>query len=168
MPRPPRYCPMCARELSVAAHGGRERACCPDKDCGWVHWDNPLPVVAALVEHPDGIVLVQNKGWPASWYGLVTGFLERDESPEEGVVREVEEELGLASEIVDWLGVYPFTQMNQVILAWHLRAEGPIVLGDELAGHKLVPPDKLRPWPMGTGAAVTEWLRRRELNARTG
>ena len=34
-------------------------------------------------------------------------------------------------------------------------------LGEELAGVKAVPPDKLRPWPLGTGRAVRDWLERR-------
>ena len=48
--------------------------------------------------------------------------------------------------------------MNQVIVAYHVCAEGTITLGEELADYKRVPPEKLRPWPMGTGQAVSDWL----------
>ena len=51
--------------------------------------------------------------------------------------------------------------LNQLILAYHVRAHGEIELGEELAGVKAVPPDKLRPWPLGTGRAVRDWLERR-------
>jgi len=54
--------------------------------------------------------------------------------------------------------VYSFFKMNQVIMAYHVRAEGAITLGDELTDYKHVPPDALRPWPMGTGEAVRDWL----------
>ena len=30
-----------------------------------------------IVEHPDGVLLVRNHGWPEKMFGLVTGFLER-------------------------------------------------------------------------------------------
>jgi NADH pyrophosphatase NudC (nudix superfamily) len=140
---------------------GRERLACSSENCGYVFYDNPTPVLAALVEHGETVLLVRGKGWPEKWYGLVTGFLEKNESPEQGVLREVREELGLHGEIVSFIGAYAFAEMNQLILAYHVRAHGEIALGDELAGVKAVPPDKLRPWPLGTGRAVRDWLERR-------
>ncbi len=156
-----RFCPMCARALVPFDHEGRERLRCEDTACGFVHYDNPTPVVAAIVEHDGEIVLVQNQGWPAKWFGIVTGFLERDESPEEGMLREVREELGLEAEIVSLVGVYGFDAMNQVIIAWHVRAHGEIRVGTELAAIKRVAIDALRPWSMGTGQAVKDFLARR-------
>ena len=52
-------------------------------------------------------------------------------------------------------------QMNQVMIAYHVKAEGEVVLGDELAAYKAVPIHKLKPWPAGTGDAVKDWLARR-------
>ena len=72
------------------------RMACVAEGCGFVHWDNPTPVVAAVVEHEGQIILARNKLWPVSFYALITGFLERtDPSPHEAVQREVAEELGL-------------------------------------------------------------------------
>lgn len=134
------------------------RHVCTAEGCGWVFYDNPTPVVAALVEHEGAVVLVRNHGWPAGWYGLVTGFLERNESPEDAVLRELEEELGLTGEVVSLIGLYPFAQRNELIIAYHVRAQGAIRLGDELEAYKRVPRDRLRPWPFGTGHAVRDWL----------
>jgi NAD+ diphosphatase len=137
---------------------GRDRPCCPDDSCGFVFWDNPLPVVAAIVEHDGLVVLARNHGWPDKMYGLVTGFLEKGETPEEGIVREVAEELGVDADVRSMVGVYPFIQRNELIVAYHVTATGEITLGDELAGIKRIPPEKLRPWPFGTGLAVRDWL----------
>jgi ADP-ribose pyrophosphatase YjhB (NUDIX family) len=123
-----------------------------------VFWDNPTPVVAAIVEFDGEVVLVRNKEWPEKMFGLVTGFLEKGESPEEGILREVKEELGLEGRIEDFVGYYSFFQMNQLILAFHVKAQGKIVLGEELAEIKSVMPNKLRPWRFGTGYAVQDWL----------
>jgi NAD+ diphosphatase len=153
-----KFCPTCAAPLAARESEGRLRQACTGPDCDYVFYDNPVPVVAALVEHGETVLLVRNKGWPEKWYGLVSGFLEKGESPEEGVLREVKEEVGLRGEIVSLIGAYPFVEMNQVILAYHVRAHGDIALGDEIAGVKAVPPDKLRPWPLGTGHAVRDWL----------
>jgi NADH pyrophosphatase NudC (nudix superfamily) len=161
VPKRWKFCPVCASPLASNEDGGRTRVACPNEECGYVHYDNPVPVVAALVEHGEMVILVRNKGWPETWYGLISGFLERGESPEEGVLREVKEEVGLKGEIVSLIGAYAFMEMNQVILAYHVRAYGEIAIGDELAGIKTVPPDKLRPWPLGTGHAVRDWLKAR-------
>lgn len=158
MPPRMKFCPTCAAPLSARESEGRLRQACTSADCDYVFYDNPVPVVAALLEHGETVILVRNKGWPEKWYGLVSGFLEKGESPEEGVLREVKEEVGLKGEIVSLIGAYPFAEMNQVILAYHVRGHGDIALGDEIAGVKAVPPDKLRPWPLGTGHAVRDWL----------
>jgi ADP-ribose pyrophosphatase YjhB (NUDIX family) len=123
-----------------------------------VHYDNPLPVVAAIVETGAGVVLVRSHGWPDKMFGLVTGFLERGETPEQAVVREVHEEVGLDAKVTSLVGVYAFTERNEVIIAYALWADGEVKLGDEIASYRLVPKAKLRPWPFGTGLAVADWL----------
>ena len=153
-----KFCPRCARPLGTKEDGGRGRSACPDSACGFVFYDNPLPVVAALVEHEGRVLLVRNQGWPEKWYGLVSGFLERGETPEAGVVRELKEELGLQGEVVRLIGVYAFPERNEVILAYHLRATGTVALGEEIAELRTVSPERLRAWPFGTGLAVADWL----------
>jgi NADH pyrophosphatase NudC (nudix superfamily) len=161
MPPPPfKYCPLCRTPLVEGTHGGRPRLCCPAAACSYVHWDNPVPVVAAVVEREGRVVLVRSLGWPETWYGLVTGFLESDEKPEDAVLREVEEELGLGGRLESFLGAYPFERLNQIIFAYHVQAEsGPIRLcTEELADYKEVPIERLKPWPQGTGPALRDWL----------
>jgi NAD+ diphosphatase len=158
MSRPFKYCPRCAQALDVVEYDGVTRRRCPDKACGFVHWNNPVPVVAAIVEHDGHVVLARNKLWPEKMFGLITGFLEANEAPDIGVLREVEEEIGLKGRVESFVGHYSFPQMNQLILAYHVMAQGEIQLGDELAEYKRVPPEKLRPWPTGTGHAVRDWL----------
>jgi NAD+ diphosphatase len=157
-----KFCMACGAGLVAGNDAeGRERMRCPAPDCGWVHYGNPTPVVAAIVEHPDGVLLARNKGWPEGMFGLVTGYLEAGETPEAGVLREVQEELGLAAEIVSLVGVHAFELKNELLVTYHVRAEGEVQLGDELAAYKVVPEAKLRPWPVGTGHAVRDWLRGR-------
>ena len=88
-----RYCPHCRTELGAVERGGQTRLACPQ--CSFVHWRNPVPVVAAVVERAGRVVLVHSIGRPSHWYGLVAGFLERGEHPADAVLREVAEELGL-------------------------------------------------------------------------
>lgn len=158
--KPPKFCQQCASPLVKGIRNGESRLVCSSESCHYVHWNNPVPVVAAIVEHEGNVVLVQSIGWPATWFGLVTGFLEKGEMPETGVVREVEEEVGLDVLEVNYIGMYPFYRMNQLIIAYHVKAEGDIKLDiTELAAYKAVPIEKVQPWNAGTGIALRDWLR---------
>lgn len=152
------FCPLCSASLVEMDRDGLLRLVCESSDCDYVHWNNPTPVVAGIVQQGNEVILVRNKGWPETWYGLVTGFLEAGESPEQGIVREVKEELDLESEVRSLVGLYPFYQMNQLIIAYHVFAVGEVSLGDELADHRRVVIEKLKPWPFATGDAVRDWL----------
>jgi NADH pyrophosphatase NudC (nudix superfamily) len=159
-----KFCPRCASPLHTAVvDAGPERLRCPA--CEFVHWDNPVPVVAAIVEHEGEIVLARNRAWPQKFFALITGFLEKaDPDPASGVLREVEEELGLkTAKVGGFVGHYAFPRMNQLIIAYHVVAEGPIVLGEELVEYRKVPFDQLRPWPQATGLALRDWMLRRGL-----
>jgi NAD+ diphosphatase len=156
-----RFCPSCATPLADKVEEGRTRRACPKEGCGFIHYGNPLPVVAAIVEHEGQVVLVRAQNWPEKMFGLVTGFLEAGETPEQGVLREVKEELDLEGEVVSLVGAYSFEMRNELIVAFHVRARGELKLGAELAGFKKVAPEKLRPWDFGTGLAVRDWLLRR-------
>jgi NADH pyrophosphatase NudC (nudix superfamily) len=152
------YCPACASELITKTLGGHDRRVCSRDDCDYIYYDNPTPVVAAIVQRDDDVILIRNKGWPESWYGLVSGFLEKSEHPEEGVLREIAEEINADGELVEFLGLYPFEQANQIIMAYHVRIDGDVSPGDEIADIKVVPVEKLKAWEFGTGPAVKDWL----------
>ncbi len=159
------FCPQCGKRLAVRNVGGKERPSCPSDGCGYVFWNNPLPVVTAIVEHEGGIVLSRNREWPEKVFGLNTGFLEKDETPEEGIAREIKEELGLDAAVVGFIGLFPFFPANQLLIAYHVCATGTITLGDEIAETRHVLPGALRPWNFGTGLVVKAWL---EKNAQPG
>ena len=160
-----KFCPHCSAPLIEATERSELRSVC-SKQCGFIHYDNPTPVVAAVVEHNGMVVLAHNRAWPPamkSFYGLITGFLERAESPSQCALREVGEELGLDATTATLISVYPFAQMNQVIIAYHVPADGTITLNEELDDIRHVPLHECKVWPAGTGLALRDWLRSRGL-----
>lgn len=159
-----RYCPVCAQALawieSIEDGGARQRLRCPA--CSFTHWNNPVPVLAAVVECTDRdgqILLARNAAWSGHMFGLITGFMEAGETPEQGITREVLEETSLAVESLALIGVYDFQRMNQLIVAYHARASGDIRLSPELAEYRLFSPQSVRCWHAGTGFALADWLR---------
>ena len=163
---PYRYCPNCATELQPLAQmedgGEKTRLRCPA--CNWTHWNNPTPVLAAVIECADRdgrVLLARNAAWSGRMFALITGFLEAGESPENGIRREVLEETSLQIDALKLIGVYEFERMNQIIIAYHALARGEIKLSPELAEYKLFAPQDIICWPAGTGFALADWLRSR-------
>ena len=158
-----RFCPTCATPLALVEQledgGPKERLRCPG--CNWTHWNNPTPVLAAVVQYRDKILLAQNAAWPGKFYALITGFMEAGETPQGGIAREIKEETNLDASEVNLIGVYDFQRMNQVIIAYHAVADGEVKLSPELVDYKLFAYDEVKCWPAGTGYALADWLRGR-------
>ena len=157
------FCPRCATPLQMLAAeedgGPKERLRCPA--CGYTHWNNPTPVLAAIVEYQGKVLLARNAAWPAKMFALITGFMEAGESPQDGVAREVKEETNLDVRALKLVGAYEFLRMNQVIIAYHAVCEGEVRLSPELLDWRLYGLDELKCWPAGTGYALADWLRTR-------
>ena len=157
-----KFCPTCATALQaitqVEDSGPKERLRCPA--CSWTHWNNPTPVLAAVVQYRDKILLAHNAAWTGNKrYRLITGFMEAGETPHEGVSREVKEETNLEAVSINLIDVYDFQRMNQVIIAYHVQAEGEVRLSPELSDYRLFEYRDIKCWPSGTGHAMAAWLR---------
>lgn len=169
-----RFCVNCATALewvTQAEDGGDvTRLRCPA--CGYTHWGNPTPVLAAVVENDDGQVLVaRNALWQEGVFGLITGFMEAGESPESGVCREVLEETSLHAKALRLLGCWEFLRMNQVLIAYHVRVHGKasdVRLSPELAEYRWQTAEEAQCWPAGTGYALAEWVKSKGLEPRFG
>ena len=161
-----RFCLSCGTGLTLQTAeedgGPKERLRCAA--CGWTHWNNPTPVLAAVIEcsdRGDQILLARNAAWPGRMFALITGFMEAGETPQEGITREIGEETSLEVQALKLIGVYDFQRMNQIIIAYHAVAQGEVRLSPELAEYKLMQPQDIRCWRAGTGYAMADWLRSR-------
>jgi NADH pyrophosphatase NudC (nudix superfamily) len=158
-----RFCPNCAAPLEplVQLEDGGEKLRLRCAACGYTHWNNPTPVLAAVVEYRGQILLARNAAWTSKMYALITGFMEAGETPEGGIAREIKEETNLDTRALDLIGVYDFQRMNQVIIAYHALVEGEVRLSPELVDYRLYTLEAVKCWPAGTGYALAQWLRSR-------
>ena len=131
------FCPQCGVELKKKKIDGVERNFCDQPHCDFVNWNNPVPVVAAIVRYDDKILLAQNASWPDGRYSFITGYLEECEQPEVAVIREIKEELGLDATVEGFVGHFIFTDKNQILIVYAVNAQGEIKLNYELAKYKL-------------------------------
>jgi NADH pyrophosphatase NudC (nudix superfamily) len=160
------FCLRCSTALELLTQdedgGPKQRLRCPA--CAWTHWNNPTPVLAAIIECTDRdgqVLLARNAAWPGRMFALITGFMEAGETPEEGIAREIREETSLQVEQLSLVTVSDFQRMNQLIVTYHAKAHGEIRLSPELAEYKLFALPDLRCWRAGTGLALAQWLRSR-------
>ncbi len=137
-----RYCPSCGGVLQMQRHhpGEPERQVCGQ--CGRIHFRNAKPTGSALIVRDGRVLLVQRAIEPArgAW-DIPGGFLEEDEHPEAGAIRELREETGLSITLTGLLGIYldtygppdePDTTLNIIYLA--MAPHGDPQPADDAAG----------------------------------
>ena len=157
-----RHCIRCGRALRRITEEGRRRPRCPR--CGWVFYDNPVPAAVAVVTGPRGILLARRARPPyqGTW-DLPGGFLEAGERPEEGLRRELREELGVGARIVRFLGAstdrYGPGGVHILALVYVARLSGPPVAQSDVAEVRWFRRDRL-PWREIAFPSIREVLRR--------
>jgi ADP-ribose pyrophosphatase YjhB (NUDIX family) len=99
------HCPRCGKNHYVF-DGSKSFTCA---DCGLVWFMNPAPAVAAILELPNGdIILSRRKFEPrAGTFDLPGGFVDPLESAEDAVRREIKEELNLDVNEMHFLASFP-------------------------------------------------------------
>jgi len=144
-----KFCSDCGHPVESKALDGAERFVCQNTKCQSVQWNNPVPVVAALVKHEGKYILARNARWPSGIFSLITGYLEAGEEVEQAVLREVEEELGLKGVIAHYLGHYIFREKNQLLLAFEIDAVGTLAINAALAEISRVSAEELTIYDFG-------------------
>ncbi len=117
-------CPRCGTPTEVVC-GGSVRRCPQD---GSDHFPRTDPAVIMLVhDGADRCVLGRQASWPEGRFSTLAGFVEPGESAEQAVVREVDEEAGIAVTDVEYVTSQPWPFPSSLMLAFRARAEGALV-----------------------------------------
>lgn len=157
-----KYCPQCASPMQQLNIDNAKRYQCTNENCSYMHWNNPIPVVAALVRNETHYIIARNVKWPKGIFSVISGYLEAGEDVESAVLREVKEELGLDGKIKQYLGHYTFKEKNQLLLAYEVVTHGTVELNHELAEFKQLSAEELAAYKFKplyiTQNIVDQWL----------
>ena len=96
------YCPICGEKAELKKEEKSVYLSCENDH---IYYINPNPTVSALIYKDSKILLSKRAIEPAKGkWDLINGYMELDETPLEGIEREVKEELGVEFEVEDLLG----------------------------------------------------------------
>jgi len=160
-----RFCPLCGEKLKRISRDGRMRLYCGQ--CDRILYENPVPATAAVVLNGDDHLLLVKRGMePAKGeWCLPGGFVELDETPGEGVVRELHEETGLKGTVDQLLDVVyedsPFYG-PLIIIGYHIAPQGEALrAGDDAAEVRYFPLADLPPVAFASHRAIINTIARR-------
>jgi 8-oxo-dGTP diphosphatase len=124
------FCPRCGNTLESSTDAVWDFEC---SKCDQKYYNNPTPVVAALVFLDDKLVIVSSKN--KDLWGLPGGYVAIGESLEEAIIREVSEETNLQVRITDFLVSYPIVknERNLVFIVFIVEVyDGQPRAGDDV------------------------------------
>lgn len=100
-----KYCPKCGSK-HFDINNEKSKKC---DNCGFVYYMNPSAATAAFILNSRGELLVERRGKePAKgMLDLPGGFIDNDETAEEGIAREIREETGLCVTASEYLFSLP-------------------------------------------------------------
>jgi len=89
--------------------------------CGLRAYPRISPAIIVLVTRGDQLLLTRGHSFPEGFYGVLAGFVEAGESLEETLVREVEEEVGIAVRDIRYFGSQPWPYPHQLMIGFNAR-----------------------------------------------
>jgi len=106
MSRIANFCPICGEPLTEKHYAGRERPYCIS--CERPVYFDPKVAVVVFIEKDDKVLLIRRGMEPGiGKWALPAGFIDFDEAPEDGAIRETLEETNLHVKIDKLLAVFP-------------------------------------------------------------
>ena len=97
------FCSNCGERNHHGYIDGNKRYHCAH--CDTIHYENPKPTATLICPRQEKILLVKRAKEPKKgFWSLPGGFIEREESLEEGACRELKEETQLEGKVIALLG----------------------------------------------------------------
>lgn len=166
-----RFCPRCGVAEPRIERGGRVLRC---EHCGFLFFFNSATAAGAFVFHQGQLILcIRAKDPGQGMWDLPGGFIEFGETVEDGLRREIQEELNIATSDYRYLmsapndylyaGVpYKTTDLFYICRAADVRG---LKAADDVADYCLIAPAELDPGRLAfasarvAAGALQEWLR---------
>lgn len=141
-----RFCGCCG--APTRAYSAERALECPS--CGHLEYPRIAPAVIIGLTDGERIMTSRYAGRPYKGRALLAGFIEVGETPEQAVVREVAEEVGLAVRDVRYAGSQPWGMSGDLLLGYWCSLDGTdeVTIDErELASAEWVRREDIEPVP---------------------
>ncbi|HEX3803454.1 MAG TPA: NAD(+) diphosphatase [Solirubrobacteraceae bacterium] len=115
-----KFCSVCGARTRVMDAGLSRR--CPT--CRASHFPRIDPVVIMLVEHGGQLLLGRRIGWAEGRFSILAGYVSPGETPEEAVLREVQEESGIVAHSPRYIASQPWPFPSSLMLGFEAGSDG--------------------------------------------
>ncbi len=167
------FCSRCGAPLTFGPLPGEDRERLACASCGFIAYVNPRMVVGTIPVTDAGAVIMIRRGIEPGYgsWAQPGGFLEIDETAQQGALRETLEETGLEVELGRLVGIYSRPQAAVVVACWESRVAGGSARSsaETLEVREFAPAEL--PWPhiafQTTAWALRDWLRLRHADLVT-
>jgi ADP-ribose pyrophosphatase YjhB (NUDIX family) len=117
-----KFCSQCASPVALRIPEGDNRPRFTCDQCGTIHYSNPNIVAGCIAEHEDAIILCQRAIEPRrGLWTLPAGFMENNETVEEGAMRETLEEANAHVDRLQLYAMYSIPHISQVYMMFRSR-----------------------------------------------
>ena len=153
-----RFCPRCAHPATIAYP---HLISCDN--CGYGAYYNPKPVAAAIPVTPENEIILLKRAFDPGkdLWTFPGGFVDLGESVEDAARREAEEELEIAIELTELVGVYSSAKDRVVLIVYRASTTDQPQTTDEALEVRAFAPDEI-PWPQlafwSTANALRDFL----------
>jgi ADP-ribose pyrophosphatase YjhB (NUDIX family) len=162
-----KYCTNCGGPLHLGPIPGEERPRLSCATCGHIAYVNPRLVATTIPVTDSGEVVLIRRGFEPGrgFWAQPGGFLEIDETPTEGAIRETLEETGLVVAPGEVIGLYARLEAAVVVLVYEATIVGGAMrTSREALEVRTFGPDDI-PWQeiafKTTWWALVDWLGKR-------
>jgi ADP-ribose pyrophosphatase YjhB (NUDIX family) len=152
-------------------HDGHDLKVCPKEGCGYIHWNNPLPVAVTIIPRRHKIALVKRRNNPRKGYWCPPcGFVNELESFQTAAARETLEESSLTVEVYHTpIATAAPDGVNENILFFLARRfDGLLAAGDDAEEAGWFGVDDLPELAFGSHRdVIAKWFNRPQVKAWT-
>ena len=166
---PIKYCNQCGSPTAIKIpHGDNlPRALC--EVCGYIQYENPRVIVGCIPEWKDKILLCKRAIEPRlGYWTLPAGFLENNETTQEGALRETLEEANAEAAVIEAFSLIDIPHINQIYLLYRAQLANASFSPTFESSEVALFDEATLPWDQIAFAAIKQSLERYFDNKRNG
>jgi len=141
------YCHHCGRKIEHRLVGGLVREYC--LNCKITFYNNPVPVVSSVMVNPNKelLLVLRDQNPKAGMWCLPSGFVEKNETIENGALRELFEETHIEGEVIQLLDTVSYDDEfygNLIWVSFEVKyINGDVIAGDDARAARFFPIDEI-------------------------